>query len=85
MLSPAAKAVQNAISTYKNTLNNAAVARSNLATLGQYMRSLEDSNIMSFNKYIKENVQELAAAGETTMDLLVNLFNGYREAKDKPF
>ena len=40
---------------------------------------------MSFNKYIKENVQELAAAGETTMDLLVNLFNGYREAKDKPF
>jgi hypothetical protein len=85
MLSPAAKAVQNAISTYTNTLNNAAVARSNLAILGQYMRSLEDSSIMSFNKYIKENVQELAAAGEKTMDLLVNLFNGYREAKDKPF
>jgi len=71
--------------TYTNTLNNAAVVRSNLATLGQYMRTLEDSNIVSFNKYVKENVQELAAAGETIMDLLVNLFNGYREAKDKPF
>jgi hypothetical protein len=71
--------------TYTNTLNNAAVARSNLATLGQYMKKLDDSNILSFNKYVKENVQELAAAGETTTDLLVNLLNGYREAKDKPF
>jgi hypothetical protein len=49
------------------------------------MRTLEDSNIVKFNQYVKDNVQELTAAGETTLDLLVNLFNGYREAKDKPF
>jgi hypothetical protein len=49
------------------------------------MRTLEDSNIVKFNQYVKDNVQELMAAGETTLHLLVNLFNGYREAKDKPF
>ena len=70
--------------TYTNTLNNAAVARSNLATLGQYMKTLDDSNIVEFNAYVKINVQELAAAGETTSDLLVNLFNGYREARINP-
>jgi len=49
------------------------------------MKTLDDSNIVEFNSYVKINVQELAAAGETTSDLLVNLFNGYREARDKPF
>jgi len=73
--------------TYTNTLNNAAVlvARSNLTTLATYMKTLPDSNITEFNAYVKRNTQELAAANETTNDLLVNLFNGYRECKDKCF
>jgi hypothetical protein len=71
--------------TYTNTLNNAAVARSNLTTLATYMKTLPDSSITEFNAYVKRNTQELAAANETTHDLLVNLFNGYRECKDKRF
>jgi hypothetical protein len=71
--------------TYTNTLNNAAVARSNLTTLATYMKTLPDSNIMEFNAYVKCNTQELASANETTNDLLVNLFNGYCECKDKCF
>jgi hypothetical protein len=71
--------------TYTNTLNNAAVARSNLTNLATYMKALPESNITEFNAYVKRNTQELAAANETTNDLLVNLFNGYRECKDKRF
>lgn len=36
--------------TYTNTLNNAAVTRSNLATLGQYMKKLDDSNILELRR-----------------------------------
>jgi hypothetical protein len=71
--------------TYTNTLSNTAVARSNLSSLGKYMKELPDSNIETFHLYVKENLQELAAANETTTDLLVNLFKGYREVKDKTF
>ena len=71
--------------TYTNTLNNATVAYSDLSTLGTYMKLLTDSNITEFNAYVKHNTQELAAANETTNDLLVNLFNGYRKCKDKCF
>lgn len=49
------------------------------------MKLLTDSNITEFNAYVKHNTQELAAANETTNDLLVNLFNGYRKCKDKCF
>ncbi len=66
-------------------LSNTTVARSNLSSLGKYMSELPDSNITTFHVYVKENLQELAAAKETTMDLLVNLFKGYREVKDKKF
>jgi hypothetical protein len=39
----------------------------------------------SSHLYVKENLQDLAAANEMTNDLLVNLFSGYREVKDKHF
>ncbi len=71
--------------TYTNTLSNTAVSRSNLSSLGKYKNELPDSNITTFHLYVKENLQELAAANETTTDLLVNLFKGYREVKDKKF
>jgi hypothetical protein len=71
--------------TYVNTLSNTAVARSNLSSLDKYMRQLQDNDVTKFNQYVNENLQELAAAGETTNDLLVNLFDGYKEVKDKRF
>jgi hypothetical protein len=77
------KAVIN--DTYRNMLSNTTIARSNLSSLGKYMKELPDSNITAFHLYMKENLQELAASNETTMDLLVNLFAGYREVKDKSF
>lgn len=71
--------------TYTNTLSNASVARDNLSSLDKYMKELQDSNVTNFHLYVKENLQDLAAANETTNDLLVNLFKGYRAVKDKRF
>lgn len=42
-------------------------------------------NITKFNGYVKLLVDSLAARGETTQDLLINLFKGYLSAPDKEF
>ena len=70
---------------YTNTRSSAAVIRHNLSSLDTYMLGLKDSDIVAFHKYVKDNVNRLAAAGETTNDLLVNLFKAYKCAKDKNF
>jgi hypothetical protein len=44
-----------------------------------------DSNIESFNFYVKTQIQSLSARGETTNDLLINLFKGYKAADDAEF
>jgi hypothetical protein len=72
-------------SAYTNTRSSSAIVRTNLSNLDRYMESLKDSNIELFHYHVKENVKMLDAAGETTSDLLVNLFKAYRLAKDKPF
>jgi hypothetical protein len=71
--------------TYTNTLANTAKARENLVSLREYMEALPDSNITEFNKYVKKQMETLAAGGETTNDLITNLFKGYSHAKDKDF
>jgi hypothetical protein len=71
--------------TYTNTLSNTTVARDNLASLSDYMDTLSDSNVEEFNNYVKEQLEALAYAGETTMDLISNLFKGYMRCKDKNF
>jgi hypothetical protein len=71
--------------TYTNTLSNTAVARDNLASLLDYMDTLSDSNVEEFNNYVKEQLEALAYAGETTMDLISNLFKGYMRCRDKNF
>jgi hypothetical protein len=71
--------------TYTSTLSNASIAGDNLSTLDKYMKELPESNVTNFHLYVKENLQDLAAANETTNDLLVNLFKGYRAVKDKRF
>jgi len=40
-------------------------------------------NIITFHQYVKEQLQELEVANETTTDLLVNLFAAYKEVPDK--
>jgi hypothetical protein len=44
-----------------------------------------DSDISKFNAYVKTQVIALEARGETTTDLLVNVFKGYETAQDSEF
>jgi hypothetical protein len=53
--------------------------------LRHYMEALPDSNVEKFNAYVKEQLETLAAGGETTNDLITNLLKGYSKAKDKTF
>jgi hypothetical protein len=71
--------------TYANTATNVALAHRNLANLQEYVKNVPEYNIIMFHQYVKEQLQELEAANETTTDLLVNLFAAYREAPDKQF
>jgi hypothetical protein len=71
--------------TYTNTKANTEAARENLSSLAEYMESLADSNVDKFHSYVKKQLETLAAGGETTNDLITNLFKGYSKVKDKTF
>jgi hypothetical protein len=43
------------------------------------------SNVEAFNFYVKAQVKALSARGETSNDLLMNLFKGYHAADDTAF
>jgi hypothetical protein len=43
------------------------------------------SDISKFNAYVKTQVIALEARGETTTNLLVNVFKGYETAQDSEF
>lgn len=58
--------------------------RHKLSNLDTYLPTI-DHDIMKFNLHVKNLVAELNARGETTQDLLVNLFKGYNTAPDKSF
>ena len=58
--------------------------RLKLSTLDQYMPTI-GNDIPLFNMYVKTLVSDLAARGQVTTDLLVNLFKGYNEVNDKNF
>ena len=66
--------------------SNATVAtmRLNLTNLDEYITT-NGSDIVAFNAYVQSQIDGLAARGEVTNDLLVNLFKGYKLVKDKPF
>ena len=49
------------------------------------MRKLTQSNIIAFNKYVKEQRTDLKACGGKTEDLLTNLWKAYLLASDKIF
>ena len=58
--------------------------RQKLSSLDVYMPSI-DHNIRTFNSYVKNLVKALAARGQSTTDLLTNLFKAYLSVPDKQF
>jgi len=52
--------------------------------LDTYIKTV-DSDIEKFNNYVKGLLRDLEARGETTQDLLSNLFKGYKAASDEKF
>jgi hypothetical protein len=58
--------------------------RTSLSSLDTKMMAL-DSDISKFNAYVKTQVIALEARGETTTDLLVNVFKGYETGQDSEF
>jgi len=66
---------------YTNTRSSSVVIRAMLTSLDDYMKTLKDSNIETFNQHVKDNLKKLASAGESSNDLLMNLFKAYQCAK----
>jgi hypothetical protein len=58
--------------------------RTALSSMDTKMMAL-DSDISKFNAYVKTQVIALEARGETTTELLVNVFNKYETARDLEF
>ena len=58
--------------------------RENLNSLDTYMASVT-YNIQLFNQYVKGQTEALSARGETSSDLLINLFSAYAAVPDKKF
>jgi hypothetical protein len=58
--------------------------RESLGKLDEKMIEV-DSDIEAFNFYVKAQIKSLSARGETSTDLLVNLFKGYKVANDVEF
>jgi hypothetical protein len=65
--------------TYANTATNVVLAIRNLANLREYIKTVLEYNIITFHQYVKEQLQELEVANQSTTDLLINLFSAYRE------
>ena len=65
---------------------NATVAsiRQRLSSLDVYLPTI-DYDIGKLNMYVKTLLDQLAARGETSTDMLSNLFTGYLAAKDRSF
>ena len=66
--------------------SNATVStiRMNLTMLDDYIRK-NGSDLTAFAAYVQSQVDGLAARNETTQDLVVNLFKGYKAVTYQPF
>jgi hypothetical protein len=60
------------------------ILREELNKLDSYMVSI-DSDISKFNEHVKDILEKLHARGQTTHDLLSNLFRAYKVVSDKDF
>lgn len=70
--------------SHSDTKAQAAHIRHQLSSLDTYMASV-GSDIDKFNIKVRTLIQELKARGETSNDLLINLFKGYKAAADSKF
>ena len=60
------------------------VIRRQLSSLDTYINTIS-CNITKFNAHVQKLLEGLSARGETTHDLLMNLFKGYQAATDHTF
>jgi len=58
--------------------------RGKLSSLDTYISTIS-FDIVKFNEYVKDLMDSLTARGETTHDLLANLFKAYKSVKDCDF
>jgi hypothetical protein len=58
--------------------------RTSLTQLDAKMTELDD-DVEAFHLYVKALIKNLSARGETSSDLLINLFKGYKAANDVEF
>jgi hypothetical protein len=70
--------------SHLDTNATTATIRTKLSSLDSYLPTI-GSDITKFNGYVRLLIDSLAARGETTQDLLTNLFKGYQAASDKTF
>jgi hypothetical protein len=59
-------------------------ARENLGNLAEHMKKQGD-DIVKFNEFVRQQLDILASRGESTLDLLPNLFRGYKAVEDQAF
>jgi len=69
---------------YLDTNATSGAIRKRLSSLDTYLPTV-GYNITKFNLYVAKLIQQLRARGESSNDLLINLFTGYLAATDKSF
>ena len=70
--------------SYLDSNATVSTVRLNLTNLDEYILS-NGTDIVAFNVYVQSQVDGLAACGEITNDLIVNLFKGYHAMQDQAF
>jgi hypothetical protein len=70
--------------THQDTNATTKHIREKLRDLHQYIVKV-DSDIVKFNQHVNLLIEGLAAWGETTQDLLTDLFKAYKQASDNKF
>ena len=70
--------------SHLDTNATTSMIRTKLTNLDAYIQVI-GNDISKFNGYVKMLIQTLHARGETTQDLLTNLFKGYAACSDKNF
>jgi hypothetical protein len=72
------------MTAHTDTRASSSHIRRSLTCLDSYMSTV-NSDIEKFNQYVRLQLTDLAARGETTTDIVVNLFKGYLAASDTLF
>jgi len=70
--------------SYIDTNATTQMIRNRLSSLDTYLPSI-GYDITKMNLYVSTLIEALAARGETSTDLISNLFKGYKSATDKKF